>query len=103
MVIVSVVYPASEGARFETDYYLKTHVPMVGDRWKDWGLREAKVLRGSSMPGGGKPAYLVMALLTFDSASAFEQALERHGPEIVGDIPNFTNIQPVIQVNDVLV
>lgn len=102
MVIVSVVYPAGEGARFDIDYYMKTHVPMVGARWKDCGLRDAKVLRGSGTPDGGAPAYLVMALLDFDSAPAFQQALERHGPEIVGDIPNFTNVQPVIQINEVL-
>ena len=102
MVIVSVMYPAADGASFDIDYYLKTHVPMAGTRWKDCGLREAKVLRGSSAPGGGAPPYLITTLLTFDSAAAFETALERHGQEIIGDLPNFTNIQPVIQVNDVL-
>jgi uncharacterized protein (TIGR02118 family) len=103
MVIVSVMYPATEGASFNLDYYLKTHVPMVGARWKDCGLREAKVLRGSGAPGGGSPTYSIMTLLTFDSAADFQQAVERHGPEIIGDIPNFSNVQPVIQINDVLV
>jgi uncharacterized protein (TIGR02118 family) len=103
MVIVSVIYPANEGARFDVDYYLKTHVPMVGARAKDGGLREVKVLRGSSAPGGGAPAYSMIALLSFDSAAAFEQVLERHGAEIIGDIPNFSNVQPVIQINDVLI
>lgn len=102
MVIVSVMYPAGEGASFDVDYYLKKHVPMVGARWKDCGLREAKVLRGSSAAGGGAPAYSIMALLSFDSAAAFQQAVERHGPEIIGDIPNFSNVEPVIQINDVL-
>jgi uncharacterized protein (TIGR02118 family) len=102
MVIVSVIYPASEGARFDVDYYLKTHVPMVGMHAKDSGLREVKVLRGSSAPGGGAPAHLMMALLSFDSAAGFEQVLERHGAEIIGDIPNFSNVQPIIQINDVL-
>jgi uncharacterized protein (TIGR02118 family) len=102
MIIVSVMYPATEVATFDEDYYLRTHVPMVGARWKDCGLREAKVLRGSSAPGGGAPAYSIIALLTFDSAAAFQQALERHGAEIIGDIPKFSNVQPVIQINDVL-
>lgn len=102
MIIVSVMYPASEGAKFDVDYYLKTHVPMVGARWRDCGLREPKVLRGSSAPGGGAPAYSMIALLTFNSAAAFQQALDRHGAEIIGDIPNFSNVQPVIQINDVL-
>jgi len=102
MVIVSVVYPASEGARFDVDYYLKTHIPMVRALAKDSGLREVKVLRGSGAPGGGAPAYSMMALLSVDSVAGLEQLLERHGAEIIGDIPNFTNIEPIIQINDVL-
>jgi uncharacterized protein (TIGR02118 family) len=102
MIIVSVMYPATEGARFDMDYYLKTHVPLVGARWNPLGLREAKVLRGSSAPGGGAPKYSVIALLTFDSAQDFQRAVEQHGKEVLGDIPNFTNVQPVVQINDVL-
>ena len=102
MVIVSVMYPAAAGASFDMDYYLKTHVPLVGTRWKNCGLREAKVLSGVGAPGGGAPTYSVIALLTFDSAADFDQAVARHGAEVIGDIPNFSSVQPVIQVNDVL-
>jgi len=103
MIVVSVMYPATADARFDMKYYLDKHVPMVGERWNPMGLREAKILQGVGAPGGGAATYSVMALLTFDSAAALEQAMARHGQEIVGDIANFTNVQPVIQVNDVLV
>ncbi len=102
MIIVSVIYPAKDGASFDMDYYLKTHVPMVGARWKACGLQDAKVLRGAGAPGGAASAFLVIALLTFASAPEFQRAVEQHGKEILGDIPNFTNVQPVIQVNDVM-
>lgn len=103
MVIVSVMYPAGAGAKFDMDYYRKTHVPMVGARWSDCGLREVKILTGAGAPGGGAPTYSVIALLTFNSAADFNQAVARNGAEIIGDIPNFSSVQPVIQVNDVLV
>lgn len=102
MIVVSVMYPASAGATFDMDYYREKHIPLVGARWTDCGLREAKVLHGAGAPGGGAPAYSVIALLTFDSAADFDQAVARHGAEIIGDIANFSNVQPVIQVNDVL-
>jgi uncharacterized protein (TIGR02118 family) len=102
MIVVSVMYPATAGASFDMDYYLKTHVPLVGARWNSCGLREAKVLSGAGAPGGGAPTYSVIALLTFDSAADFDQAVARHGAEVIGDIPNFSSVQPVIQVNDVL-
>ncbi len=103
MVIVSVMYPASAGAKFDMDYYRKTHIPLVRARWDDCGLRELEILTGIGTPSGGPPTYPVLALLTFDSAAAFDQAVARDGAEIIGDIPNFSSVQPVIQVNDVLV
>jgi uncharacterized protein (TIGR02118 family) len=102
MIIVSVMYPASAGAKFDMDYYRKTHIPLVGARWNACGLREAKVLLGVGAPGGGAAAYSVIALLTFDAVADFEQAVAKHGAEIIGDIANFSSVQPVIQVNDVL-
>jgi uncharacterized protein (TIGR02118 family) len=102
MIVVSVMYPATANARFDMQYYLEKHVPLVGERWGKMGLREAKVLRGVGAPEGGAATYSVIALLTFDSADALQQAMAQHGKEIVGDIGNFTSVQPVIQVNDVL-
>jgi len=102
MIVVSVMYPASAGATFDMDYYRQTHIPLVGARLNASGLREVKVLQGAGAPGGGAPAYSVIALLTFDSAADFDQAVAQHGEEILGDIPNFSSVQPVIQVSDVL-
>ena len=31
---------------------------------------------------------------------AFKAAVDRHGDEIFGDIPKFTDVQPVVQLND---
>jgi uncharacterized protein (TIGR02118 family) len=103
MIVVSVMYPTTPTAKFDMDYYLKTHVPLVGARCKSFGLSEAKVLRGAGAPGGGAPTYSVIALLTFGSADEFQRAMAQHGKEIMGDLPNFTDIQPVIQVSEVLV
>jgi uncharacterized protein (TIGR02118 family) len=103
MIVVSVMYPASAGAKFDLDYYREKHIPLVGARWNAGGLREVKVLHGVGAPGGGAPVYSVIALLTFDSAAAFDQAVAQHGKEILGDIPNFSTVQPLIQVNDVMV
>ena len=102
MIVVSVMYPASAGAKFDMDYYREKHIPMVGARWNACGLREVKVLHGAGAPGGGAPTYSVIALLTFDSAADVDQAVARHGAEIMGDIANFSNVQPIIQVNDVV-
>jgi hypothetical protein len=45
----------------------------------------------------------VIALLTFDSAADVDQAVARHGAEILGDIANFSSVQPVNQINEAVV
>jgi hypothetical protein len=41
-------------------------------------------------------------MLEFPSREAFLGAAGAHADEIMGDIPRFTNVQPIIQFNDVV-
>ena len=101
MIRVNVMYPKQDDGTFDYDYYLNTHMPLVGKRWAD-GLRGMEVYRGLSGAGGADESYVTVANLKFDSVEAFQQALEAHAQEIMGDIPNFTNINPVIQIEEQL-
>ena len=58
--------------------------------------------KGVSDPAGGKAPYVAIAYLKFNSADAFQKALAKHGAEIIGDIPNYTKIEPIMQVNEVM-
>lgn len=98
MIIVSVMYPYTESARFDLDYYVKKHMPLVASRGQDLGLQSYQVLRGLEV--GGKPAYHVVAHLIVSSVQAFQSGMETHGAEIMGDIPNYTDIRPVIQFSE---
>lgn len=75
---------------------------MVRQRWESMGLTDLRLLRGTTTPNGGPAPYRVVALLTFASADALQKAAAAHGGEIFGDIPNFTDVQPVAQVNESL-
>jgi uncharacterized protein (TIGR02118 family) len=99
-MIVSVMYQIGAGNKFDIDYYLKTHMPLVGSLLKPMGLKDAQVLRGVGSPGGGPAAYHIIALLDFESLDKFTAAADAHGAAIFGDIPNFTDVQPTIQFND---
>jgi len=104
MIVVTVMYPENEGATFDMDYYLSDHLKLVGDRWGDMGLKGARVLKGiaGGEPGSTAP-YRVMAVVDFESLEAFQAAVGAHGEEIFDDIPNFTNITPVMQISDIAV
>ena len=97
MILVSVMYPA--GPRFDMDYYLGHHMPLVRERWSPMGLHEAKVVKGTGTPDGAAAPFQVMALLTFESVDAFGKAAAAHGEEIFGDIPKFTDAQAQVQFN----
>ena len=100
MPIVSVIYPRREGATFDFDYYERTHLPLVVSLWSGAGLTGAEALRGLPGPDGGESPFVAMALLRFASPDALGTAMGGpHAAEIIGDIANFTNIQPVVQVN----
>ncbi len=43
MIVVMVMYPENEGATFDMDYYLSTHMKLVGDKWGDMGLKGARI------------------------------------------------------------
>ncbi|KQT57189.1 ethyl tert-butyl ether degradation protein EthD [Methylobacterium sp. Leaf456] len=100
MVLISVMYPSDSGTRFDMDYYLKKHMPLVSQRWSSKGLHDYTVLKGAGTPDGGTAPYQVVANLRFDSADAFKRAAGEDGEEIFGDIPNFTDSQPVVQISD---
>ena len=100
MIVVTVMYPNTEGSRFDLDYYMKKHMPLVASRGQDIGLQSYQVMRGTGAPGGGKPAYRVMTNLTVSSLQAFQSGMETHGAEIMGDIPNFTDLRPAIQISE---
>jgi uncharacterized protein (TIGR02118 family) len=97
------VYPAHTDARFDFDYYLKQHIPMVKDRMAEFGIGEVTVDKGVAGLLPGTPAdYVCVASIQFSSLESMQQGLGRHGIEIMGDIPNYTDVQPVIQVGEVL-
>lgn len=101
MIKVSVLYPNTEGKTFDMDYYLNKHMPMVQQKLGE-ALKDVAVEEGLGGAEPGSPAtYVAMGHLYFDSVEAFQAAFGPHVKEIMGDIPNYTEIQPVIQVSDV--
>jgi uncharacterized protein (TIGR02118 family) len=101
MISVNVLYPNSANVRFNMNYYLDTHIPLVS-RLLGAALKGVLVQQGS---GGGAPGsppeYAVITVLRFDSMAAFQAAFEPHAAAITADIVNFSNVQPTIQFSDV--
>ncbi|TDX28350.1 uncharacterized protein (TIGR02118 family) [Modicisalibacter xianhensis] len=99
MIDVMVAYPNKDTLIFDDRYYMEQHVPMVENRLGEHGLRYARIHRGidASSP------YHLIAHLGFDSPDAFESAFDAVGHQLMEDVTRFTNVEPVLQVNEVLI
>ena len=101
MIKVSVLYPGGETTKFDMDYYCKSHMPMVqqklGAACKSMAVEQG--LAGGAP--GAPPTYAAMGHLYFNSVAAFQTAFGPHAAEIMADIKNYTNVQPVIQISEV--
>jgi uncharacterized protein (TIGR02118 family) len=101
MATLSVVYPREPGARFDYDYYQRSHLPLAGRRWSGAGMTGGEALLGKAAADGGESPFFAIGILHFDSAEALQAAMTgEHAAEIIGDIRNFTDVQPIIQVNE---
>jgi uncharacterized protein (TIGR02118 family) len=101
MIKVSVLYPNSADTKFDMDYYLTKHIPMVKQKLGS----ACKSVAAEEGIEGGVPAatatYVAMAHLAFDSIDVFQAAFGPHAETIMGDIPNYTNTQPTVQISQV--
>jgi uncharacterized protein (TIGR02118 family) len=101
MVRVIILYPDSPGATFDMAYYTGSHLPMVRKKCGAACTSTAAEKGVSGAEPGSKPPYLAIGYLMFDSVESFGKSFGPHAAEIVGDVPNYTNIKPIIQISEV--
>jgi uncharacterized protein (TIGR02118 family) len=95
---VTVIYPTKEGWTFDFEYYMSKHIPMVS-KMVGKGI---EVRRGLSDATGATAPYVCVATILTDNITEFQAVLAKHGAEILGDVPNYTNIEPVVQFDEIV-
>ncbi len=102
MVKVTILYPNTDGSTFDMKYYANKHMPMVAELLGD-SLKSLAIDKGISGRTPDDPSpYLAIGYLYFDELSAYQNAFAPNAAQIVNDIPNYTNVQPIIQISEVL-
>jgi uncharacterized protein (TIGR02118 family) len=97
------MYPNAAGCRFDHQYYRDRHMPLVkalmGDHCKHYTID-----RGLAGDSPEAPAtYVCMCHIFCESVDAFQAGFGPHADRILADIPNYTDVAPVIQVSEVVV
>ena len=94
MIRLSVLYPKTDGASFDHDYYRDSHVPLA---LRTWGLESAEIDKGIDGP------YEAAVHFTFDSMEAMGAAMANPDPAAVqADVANYTTIVPEMQISEIV-
>ena len=103
MIKVTVLYPNEEGKKFDMDYYTGTHMPLVHSRLVSMGLLRTEVEKGISSADPNAPApFVAIGVLYFNTVEEVHEGFKTHGREVMGDIPNYTDISPQIQISEIV-
>lgn len=106
MFNISSIYPRKDGYQFDFDfdYYLNRHMPRSIELLSAAkGFIKVSVERGVDIDEPRlESSYVAMCHYYFETLEDFMAAFGPHAEELQGDIANYTNIEPVIQINEVV-
>ncbi len=99
-ISLQVAYPVSDASKFDHDYYLESHVPLIA---KHMGLHIASqvVTKGVAGGGGAATPFHAIATFVFQDQAGLDAALAAAGP-VLDDVPKFTDVQPQMMIGEVI-
>jgi len=97
---LTVMYPQGDGLSFDYDYYLGTHMPLVGEHM---GAHFTSATASKGLAGGPDtpPGFFTVATLTCADPEAFDAMMAAASP-VVADIANFYNGAPQMLIGEVI-
>ncbi len=98
---LAVYYPWQADARFDYDYYRDKHLKMLAALYGK-SVGKMQVRKGLHKGDGSAPAFVTALTVEIRSMEAFDAAGKEHRPKLIADLPNFTNIIPVAQIEEFL-
>ena len=102
MIKISLRYPYYEKGRFDFDDFINRHAPWAR-RLMGPALKGFEIERGTSgREPASNPNPIAIANLYFDTVDDFRSSYGQNAAEIQDDIPNYTDIQPTMQISQVM-
>lgn len=101
MYCVTVLYPNQADGHFDFTYYRDKHLPMMLEMLGD-NVVSMQLRRGMHAVDGSPAPYLCLLNTHIRSPEQFAQVMTDNSTRVLGDIPNYTNLQPIIQIDEVL-
>lgn len=96
---LTVLYPWSADAKFDFDYYRDKHLAMMRE-WYGASVGRMEVRKGLRKGDGSPPAFLASMTVEIVSMEGFDAAGKQHLQKLFADLPNFSNITPIGQIEE---
>jgi uncharacterized protein (TIGR02118 family) len=101
MFKVEVLYPNGDGKTFDMEYYEKKHMPMVAG-FLGKNLRFYEIDKGiAGRTPDDKPPFLAIGYFYITDVAEYGNAIAQNIDAIINDFKNYTNVQPVVQINEI--
>lgn len=102
LIKVSIMYPFAEGKKFDMAYYESKHMPMVAG-YLGSNLVKYTIEKGlaSGIPNTPLP-YFAIGTFYVKSLSDYQAAVGPNREAIRADFPNYTDVNPVIFISEVV-
>ena len=98
---VAILYPNGEDKTFDMDYYEKKHMPMMAGLLGDH-LNFYEIDKGiAGRTDDDQVSFVAMGYFYINDIDEYNKVIARNMDTIRNDIPKYTNIQPVIQINEI--
>ncbi|MGI9400946.1 MAG: EthD family reductase [Rhizobiaceae bacterium] len=102
MTRVTLIYRKMDGAHFDFDYYVNHHVVMSRKLLADCDLISIEVEKILHDLEGNPSDIICITHVDFKNEHGLTKALELHGDKMMSDFKNYTNIDPEIQICEIL-
>jgi uncharacterized protein (TIGR02118 family) len=96
-VNTTVLYPRD--AIFNLEYYIKSHMALVAEKWTPYGLKDWQVVQFTT----ANAPFKVGAMFTWDNLNGATAAMKAHESKVIfDDVPNFSDQQPILFSGDIV-
>lgn len=94
---LTILYPYGNPDTFNHDYYRDSHLPMIMKLCGTKAISRFELRKGlSSQDGTGAPPYTATINIYIGDQEAFDEAGKLHNQTMIDDVPNFSQVHPVI-------
>ena len=101
MFKVAILYPNGDDKTFDMDYYEKKHMPMVAG-FLGKNLKFYEIDKGiAGRAPNDKVPFVAIGYFYISDIAEYNKAIAQNRDAVVNDFKNYTNIQPVVQVNEI--